>query len=76
MQHVVMMQTGNAVEWKSGRRGGYMGRSMGALVAPLYCLPTLPDGDDDGGDGDDGVDDNDDIRVISVVVRTNEVVGV
>ena len=33
-----------------------MGRSMGALVAPLYCLPTLPDGndDDDGDDGDEG----------------------
>ena len=55
------------VEWKgviwspvqcwSAREGGYMGRSMGALVPALYCLPTLPDdehaaGDGDGGDGE------------------------
>ena len=43
-----------------------MGRSMGALVAPLYCLPTLPgDGGDDDGDGDyHGGDDGNDTHVL------------
>ena len=50
------------VEWKgviwspvqcwSAREVGYMGRSMGALVPALYCLPTLPDDEQAGADGD------------------------
>ena len=44
------VQLGNAVPVLEKGRGGYMGRtrSMGALVAALYCLPTLADDEHPG----------------------------
>ena len=52
---------------------GLYGLGWGALVAGLYCLPTLLD-DEHSGDGGDGDHGGDGMIMVSLVVMMNRVV--